>query len=107
MQLEILDFPYNQISGPLPSQWSKMPKLLELNLRNNSLSGALAPCEFPRWRASFLSNYNFHFTHNKFSGRLELPCLADLDPCYFEIRPRLDELVLNGNNLCGVCDIKC
>ena len=76
-----------------------------LYLRNNSLSGPLAPCDFPVWKSAFNSN-DIDFTDNKFSGRVELPCL-DVDPCSPDYRATLDNLVLRGNQLCGICSIKC
>ena len=108
-QLRLLHFPNNQLSGPLPRQWSAMPEQPLLDLRNNSLNGPLSPCDFPRWNASFAQlfrDFYFDFSDNKFSGKMELPCL-DVDPCSSQWRKKLDILVLNGNKLCGICDIKC
>ena len=86
-----------------------MPKHPLLNLKENSLSGPLAPCDFPAFEASFASNdvnNYFDFSDNNFSGKLELPCLR-FDPCSSQWRPKLDNLLLKGNNLCGICSIKC
>ena len=99
----------NRINGPLPPQWGKMSKLWILILRNNSLSGRLAPCVFPHWKAEVTVDIffnHFDFSDNNFSGRMELPCL-DVDPCSPQWREGLDERVLKGNQLCGICGIRC
>ena len=77
-----------------------------LYLRNNSLSGPLAPCDFQGWKCAFRVNNYIDFSDNKFSGRVELPCLG-VDPCSPQWRATLDNLVLRGNQLCGICSIKC
>ena len=106
----------NILTGPLPSEWSNMAQLDTLSLYGNSLSGPLAPCLFPLWNASFIImndgvfNYNdfeFNFSNNKFSGRLRLPCLS-IDPCSRSFyRKRLNELLLDGNQLCIDCFVQC
>ena len=96
----------NNLTGPLPYEWSNMTQLKTLYLQQNSLSGPLAPCLFPRWNASFMGGRDFDFSNNKFSGRLRLPCLS-IDPCYDEYRYRLNDLLLRGNQVCGVCNIEC
>ena len=105
-EMERLHLDRNGLNGLLPIQWSVMAQLVELRLSSNYLTGPLSPCSFPRWNASFVSSYNFDFTSNHFSGRLQLPCLR-IDPCSNKWRPKLDDLMLEGNRLCGVCSIEC
>ena len=96
----------NVLTGSVPSEWSKMAQLRALDLSNNSFGGPLAPCDFPLWSTSFVINTGYRFINNKFRGRLQLACLR-VDPCSYEYRDKLNDLVLKGNQLCGVCKIEC
>ena len=104
-QIQTLRLSGNQLNGSLPPQWNNMTQLSALYLDGNALSGPLALCGLPRWKMSFM-DCSFDFSDNMFSGRLQLPCLS-IDPCSDKYRARLDNLVLKGNHLCGVCSIQC
>ena len=107
MQIYVLDISDNELSGSLPSEWGNLTRLTELHVGGNQLSGSLSPCAFRNWNVTWDFTFPmFNFSFNQFRGKLQLPCLPS-DPCSGESRKSLNELLLNGNHLCGVCSIPC
>ena len=101
---------YNSLTGTLPSQYSALPQLRQLQLSNNSLVGALPT------QLAHCSNLDYLYVdHNSLTGSLpsQLSLLYSLryfrgeynqfrgpfDPTRFPTR--LAELSLSGNSLSG------
>ena len=97
----------NLLTDQLPYRWMNMAQLKTLSLKNNDLSGPVAPCLFPLWNASFMSDDNFDFSDNEFIGRMRLPCLS-IDPCASDkYRKKMNDLLLSGNHFCSNCVKQC
>ncbi|KAH0780491.1 hypothetical protein KY290_000089 [Solanum tuberosum] len=109
MQLEILDFSTNFLTGPIPSNVSQLQNLQYLYLSSNNLNGTI-----PSWIFSLPSLNLLHLSDNHFSGKIQefkSNTLTEVDlrqnqlqgplPNSLLKQPNLEFILLSHNNISG------
>ncbi|XP_026454084.1 receptor-like protein 7 [Papaver somniferum] len=108
-----INLSYNNLTGPVPSEWNRLHKLVNLNLKNNSLNGTIPSTLF-----SLPSLQRLQLTMNQFNGGLEefsngssspleildmsINKLQGLIPVSFFDLSKLKILTLSSNNFSGI-----
>ena len=90
-RLQSFDVSVNRLSGTTPDWFDDMRWF---NISHNEFSGLPAVCRFSHFYPSI-----FGFSHNKFAGRISVPCVA-AGAC-----SALPRSLFDGNAFCGMCSL--